>query len=155
MRHGFRNSCAGHRSGDRIPPELVREATAATGGYPFLIQLIGYFLWREAEKNNGHLSPAAVGRAVTARIRRNEGVIIGAALAADSAKDREFLHAVSIDDGPSTAADIIHRTGSRLALIAKYRNRFLDAGLIESSGHGKVDYALPGLREYLRKNPDS
>jgi predicted MarR family transcription regulator len=77
------------------------------------------------------------------------------ALATASAKDREFLHAMSTDDGPSTTADIIHRTGSRPTLVAKYRNRLIDAGLIESTGHGKVDYAIPGLREYLRKNPGS
>lgn len=33
----------------RSPPALVRHAAEATGGYPFLIQLVGYFLWKEAE----------------------------------------------------------------------------------------------------------
>lgn len=139
----------------RIPRELVSKAASATGGYPFLIQLIGYFLWREAEKGNGQLSPGAVDRAIAAGVRRNERVVIEAALAAASAKDREFLHARSIDDGPSITADIIHRTGSRPTLIAKYRKRLLDAGLIESTGHGKLNYAIPGLREFLRKNPDA
>jgi hypothetical protein len=142
-------------AGISIPPEQIQKAAAATGGYPFLIQLIGYFLWREAEKENGPLSPDAVDRAIAAGIRRNERVVIEAALATASAKDREFLHAMSTDDGPSTTADIIHRTGSRPTLVAKYRNRLIDAGLIESTGHGKVDYAIPGLREYLRKNPGS
>ncbi|MCI0141096.1 ATP-binding protein [Arthrobacter bambusae] len=142
-------------AGISIPPEQIQKAAAATGGYPFLIQLIGYFLWREAEKENGPLSPDAVDRAIAAGIRRNERVVIEAALATASAKDREFLHAMSTDDGPSTTADIIHRTGSRPTLVAKYRNRLIDAGLVESTGHGKVDYAIPGLREYLRKNPGS
>jgi hypothetical protein len=60
---------------------------------------------------------------------------------------------MAVDDGPSTAADIVPRTGSRPTLVAKYRTRLLAAGLVESTGHGKVDYAIPGLREYLRKNP--
>ncbi|MFJ5695125.1 ATP-binding protein [Arthrobacter sp. NPDC093125] len=135
-----------------IAPDLVRKAAAATGGYPFLIQLVGYFLWREAENHDGTLSPAAVDRAIAAAVRRNERVVIEAALATASAKDLEFLHAMSVDEGPSTAADIIQRTGSRSTVVAKYRKRLLAAGLIESTGHGKVDYAIPALREYLRKN---
>jgi hypothetical protein len=136
-----------------IAPDLVRKAAAATGGYPFLIQLVGYFLWREAENHDGTLSPAAVDRAITAAIRRNERVVIEAALATASAKDLEFLHAMAGDEGPSAAADIVQRTGSRPTVVAKYRKRLLAAGLIESTGHGKVDYAIPGLREYLLKNP--
>ncbi|MDQ0238160.1 hypothetical protein J2S94_000219 [Arthrobacter bambusae] len=139
-------------AGITIDPDLVHKAATTTGGYPFLIQLVGYFLWREAENNNGGLSSAAVDRAIAAAIRRNERVVIEAALAAASAKDQEILHAMAIDDGPSTAGDIVRRTGSRPTLVAKYRTRLLAAGLIESTGHGKTDFAIPGLREYLRKN---
>jgi hypothetical protein len=140
-------------AGLRITPDLVRRAAAATGGYPFLIQLVGYFLWREAENHDGALSPAAVDRALAAAIRRNERVVIEAALAAASRKDLEFLHAMAVDEGTSTAADIVRRTGSRPTLVAKYRTRLLAAGLIESGGHGKVIFAIPGLRQYLLKTP--
>jgi hypothetical protein len=136
-----------------IAPELVQRAAAATGGYPFLIQLVGYFLWREAEKHNHSLSTDAVDRAIAAAVRRNERVVIEAALATASAKDREFLHAMAVDDGPTTTADLIQRTASRPTLVAKYRTRLLDAGLVESAGHGKLDFAIPGLRQYLRKSP--
>lgn len=142
-------------AGITVAPGLVRKAAAATGGYPFLIQLVGYFLWREAENQNDSLSPAAVDRAIAAAIRRNERVVIEAALATASAKDLQFLHAMSVDDEPSRTADIIARTGSGPTLVAKYRTRLLAAGLIESISHGRVDYAIPGLREYLRKNPAS
>ena len=60
---------------------------------------------------------------------------------------------MAVDDGTTTAADIVQRTGSRPTLVAKYRTRLLAVGLIESAGHGKVDFAIPGLREYLRKHP--
>ena len=39
------------QAGVSVSPGLVRYAAEATGGYPFLIQLVGYFLWREAENN--------------------------------------------------------------------------------------------------------
>ncbi len=34
-------------------PEAVRRAADATGGYPYLVQLVGYLLWQEAEKGGG------------------------------------------------------------------------------------------------------
>lgn len=142
-------------AGIGITPDLVRRAAAATGGYPFLIQLVGYFLWREAETHDASLPSDAVDRAIAAAVRRNERVVIEAALATASEKDLEFLHAMAVDDNTSTAADLVQRTGSRPTLVAKYRTRLIAAGLIESAGHGKVGYAIPGLRQYLRKNPPS
>lgn len=139
-------------AGIKIAPELIHRAAESTGGYPFLIQLVGYFLWREAETHNDSLSAATVARAIAAATRRNERVVIEAALATASSKDLEFLHAMAIDDGTSATGDIIQRTGSSPTLVAKYRTRLLAAGLIESAGHGKLVFAIPGLREYLRKN---
>ena len=36
------------------------------------------------------------------------------------------------------------------SLVGKYRARLIDAGLVESTGYGRVAFAIPGLREYLR-----
>lgn len=134
----------------RISPTLVRRAAEATGGYPFLIQLVGYFLWREAENNQGNLTPETVERAIEAANRRNARTVIEAALATASPKDLDFLHAMAQDDGPSAAGDIGRRIGARTNLVANYRSRLLAAGLIEATGHGKVDFAIPGLRQHLR-----
>lgn len=82
--------------------------------------------------------------------RRNTRMVIGAALAAATAKDLEFLRAMAEDDGPSKTADIGRRLGNASNTIGNYRSRLIDAGLIESAGHGLVDFAIPGLRNYLR-----
>ena len=137
-------------AGFKVSSDLVRHAAEATEGYPFLIQLVGYFLWREAENNQGTLSPEAVERAIDAANRRNARTVIEAALATASGKDLDFLHAMAEDDGPSVAGDIGRRIGARTNLVANYRSRLLAAGLIESTAHGKVDFAIPGLRQHLR-----
>lgn len=137
-------------AGFDVSPGLVRRSAEATGGYPFLIQLVGYFLWKEAENNQGRLSPESVERAIEAANRRNGRTVIEAALAAASPKDLDFLQAMAEDDGPSVAGDIGRRLGARTNLVANYRSRLLAAGLIESTAHGKVDFAIPGLRQHLR-----
>lgn len=143
----FRETFA--RAGVPLGAGLAGDAAAGTGGYPFLIQLVGYFLWQEAERTSGDLNDAAVGRAVKAARRRNERVVIEAALSTASGRDREFLQAMAEDPGPSSAGDIGVRTGMRSNLVGNYRTRLIAAGLIEAAGYGRVDFAIPGLREYL------
>lgn len=135
-----------------VAPALVRKAAEATGGYPFLIQLVGYFLWKEAETHSDVLSPESVELAIEAAHRRNARVVIEAALATVSAKDREFLQAMSEDEGPSATGDIGRRLGAKPTLVSKYRTRLMAAGLIEQVSHGVVAFAIPGLRQYLRNN---
>ncbi len=36
--------------------------------------------------------------------------------------------------------------------VSVYRNRLLAAGIIKTAGYGKVDFAAPYLREYLREH---
>lgn len=68
-----------------------------------------------------------------------------------SPKDRDFLRAMSEDDGPSMSADIGRRLGDRKNTISNYRARLIDAGLVQPAGRGRLDFALPGLREHLRQ----
>jgi hypothetical protein len=133
-----------------VPPELVAEAAEATEGYPFLIQLIGYYLWMEAGKTNWILDQSSVRRAIAAALRRNTLVVVESALSDISDKDREFLDAMAVQDGPSAAAQIGQIMKSKPNVVSKYRKRLIAAGLIESAGYGKVDFAIPGLREHLR-----
>jgi hypothetical protein len=136
--------------GFSLDPETAHAAAEATGGYPFLIQLVGYFLWREAETAGGPITGAMVERATEAARRRNDRMVIEAALANVSELDFEFLRAMSQDDGPSATGEIGRRLGLKSNAVANYRTRLIDAGLVEPAGFGKVDFAIPGLREYLR-----
>ncbi|MGX5357496.1 AAA family ATPase [Kocuria sp. KH4] len=134
-----------------LAEDQARRAAEATGGYPFLIQLVGYFLWQEAEKVSPVLTDAMVDQAVAAARRRNERVVIEAALATASPRDLDVLRAMAEDDGPSTAGDIGARIGARPNTVGNYRTRLIDAGLIEPAGYGLVRFAIPGLREHLRR----
>lgn len=134
-----------------VAEELINDAAEATEGYPFLIQLVGYYLWMEAERAHSKLDQAGVRSAIATAWRRNALVVVESALSDISDKDRAFLDAMAQQDGPSTAAQIGNIIKSKPSLVSKYRNRLIAAGLIESAGYGKVDFAIPGLRDYLRQ----
>ncbi|MEW1808387.1 ATP-binding protein [Pseudarthrobacter sp. NPDC080039] len=139
------------QAGIRIPNDQIRRAAEATGGHPFLIQLIGYQLWRQAEINDLTLEAENVTQAIAAARRRYEMTVIEAALTTASAKDKDFLRAVAEDDGAVAAGDIGKRLNAKSNVVANYRARLIAAGLIEAPAYGKVDFAIPGPREYLRK----
>ena len=138
------------QGGHPISSELARLAAEGTGGYPFLIQLVGYSLWREAESREEPIDESAVTEAVAAARRRNEQTVIGAALAVVSARDMDFLLAMTVDEDITDVGDIGRRMAATPSLVGKYRARLIDAGLVESAGYGRVAFAIPGLREYLR-----
>ena len=134
-----------------LDASLIRAAAESTGGYPFLIQLVGYHLWQVAEASPGPLSRTDLELALSAAHRRNARVVIGAALAAASPKDLDFLRAMAEDDGPSSTSDIGRRLGDKKNTVGNYRSRLIEAGLIEPAGRGRVEFAIPGLREHLRQ----
>ena len=52
------------------------------------------------------------------------------------------------DDGPARIGEIAARLGVNGTYASQYRLRLIDAELIASVGHGKLDFTMPYLREH-------
>lgn len=140
-------------TGVTIEPAQVDLAAEATGGYPFLIQLVGYHVWRRAVEDT--VTDKSLAAGVDAARRRLGATVLQAALADLSPVDRSVLLKMSEDEGPSRIADIARRLGETTKYAGVYRRRLLDAGIIVDAGRGLTDFAVPHLREYLREHTDS
>lgn len=137
-------------NGRSIDEEAAAVAAAGTGGYPFLIQLVGYHVWRATR--DPHLDVGAVERGLETARQRLGSLVHETALNDLSEKDKAFLMAMSHDDGPSRMYDIAERLGVSGQYANTYRLRLLEAGVIVMPGRGRVDYALPYLRDFLREH---
>lgn len=137
-------------AGFDFPEGALQQAATATMGYPFLVQLVGYFLWKEAELGAGVVDEQAAGKALRAALKRNIRMVIGPAIARASERDMDYLRAMAVDEGPSSTAKVAERMGASLQLATNYRARLIEAGLIEAAGRGAVKFSIPGLREHLR-----
>lgn len=139
------------READRdITPEALQTAVAGTGGYPFMIQLVGLHAWRAAGDNT--VIDVDQARRGVDQARRKVGQLVHASALTDlSGVDRSFLAAMAYDDGPSRMADIADRLGVDAAYAGQYRRRLIAAEVIEPRGYGLVEFTLPGLRDYLRE----
>ena len=136
-------------NGRTIGAATAQLAARSTGGYPFLIQLVGYHAWRQ-HPNRKEISADDVSFGSEAAARRVGSLVFEPALNDLSAVDRTFLLAMATDNGPSKMADIANRMNADSNYTSQYRLRLIAAGLIEPSGHGHVTFTLPQLREWLR-----
>ena len=139
----------------RITDDALDIATAGTGGYPFLIQLVGYWMCKTANSGAGGVAvidKAAAATGVQAARRRLGSLIHEPALRDLSHIDRTFLVAMAADDSSSRMADVAARLHVDTNYASQYRLRLIAADMIYSTGHGRVDYTLPYLRDYLREH---
>lgn len=134
--------------GRSIDPDALDYAAEATGGYPFLIQQVGYMAWRTTD---GNITLSAAAYAAD-EARRKVGRLVAAPAIQDlSPVDRSFLLAMAVDSGPSRMADIITRLRVSKQYANTYRLRLLESLLVHQPDRGVVDFTLPMMREYLRE----
>lgn len=138
------------QEGRTITDDALEEATQATGGYPFMIQLVGYHVWRKA--NGDAIDLAAVRAGVPAARKRLGSTVHETALADLSDVDRTYLVAMSQDPGESSTGEVARRLGETPYYASTYRARLIAAGVIEPTRRGYVDFTIPYLREYLREH---
>ena len=150
VREALRQTFADH--GRTIDAGALRRAADATEGYPFLVQLVGYHIWRRA--TGEHVSAEAVAAGVADAEQRIGETVHSSAVADLSNGDRVFLLAMAGSDSATEMGVIAAAAGWSPAAAGSYRLRLIRAGLIRAVGHGYVDFAVPYLREYLRANAD-
>jgi hypothetical protein len=141
-------------NGRHIADEALEAMVEATQGYPFLIQLVGYRVWRR-HSTDSEISMADAREGAADAKRRLGALVHAPALAESSDIDKSFLLAMAKDDGASRMAEIQARLGVDANYASQYRLRLIAADLIEQAGYGRVDFALPYLREYLRDHAAS
>jgi hypothetical protein len=137
-----------HRRGKQINAKLLESAVLATRGYPYLLQLIGYYLLKYTAGAK-RIKEEVVELSIHSAKRDLIESIYKPALKPLSEKDLAFLRAMSEDETSSAIADVRQRLGESQAMAQQYRARLIASGVIAPTGRGKLEYTLPYLREYL------
>lgn len=141
------------RSGKAIEESVALEAARASGGYPYMVQLVGYYMWRSAEARR---SDAIEGEDVK-RAEQDAAWAFGEAVCAPlldglTAAQRLFVDAVAKDwPSPARSSDIERRVRRSQSWVSKYRASLIKERIIEPAGYGKVRFVVPRLGEYLSR----
>jgi hypothetical protein len=135
--------------GRKIEEKALRELIAVSQGYPYLVQLVGDYAWRNDPRDDViDEADAAIAhdKAITAVQRR----VISRVYQDLSEKDREFVQAMAVDKGRSKISDIVKRMDVSPQYVQVYKRRLIDTGYVRTDGHGYVEFSLPYLGEYVR-----
>lgn len=140
-------------SGKTIGNDEAWLAAQATNGYPYMVQLVGYYMWQASQRRHATgitASDVATGIA-DAQIAFDDAVC---APALDGLKpaELEFLNAMACDAPAATAVSAIEtRTGRSRSWVNKYRAALIKDKIIQPAGHGSLEFAISHLGAYLKK----
>lgn len=139
------------RTGKHVAPGVSEALTNAAAGYPFMIQLVGYYAWQISSRRESDTVTAKDAQKGIAVARDSfDSMVIAPALRRLSAKQFKYLLAMArCGEGPISTGDIAREMGMTAPAVSSYRKRLIDAALIESPSYGLVDFAVPYMREYL------
>ncbi len=137
--------------GRSIDADALDRAVDACDGYPFMIQLIGSQMWR-LTNDGGHVDTTVAGAAIRRAFPMMAQLVFQPVLADLSARDIDFLVAMTLDDGPTKIADVQQRLGVDRNYANQYRSRLIAAEIVRPFGHGRIEFVMPYLRDYLRSD---
>ena len=145
----FRKTVLG--AGGEIDDGGLDLAVSSIDGFPYMMQLVGYWTWEESASSS--IGLADVERGVRMAARDFEDGVLAATYRELSKGDLRFLAAMLPED-ESSLADIAARMGVASNYASKYKERLLESGVIGGCGHNTFRFDLPGFRGYLQGRVD-
>ncbi|MBQ9356418.1 MAG: AAA family ATPase [Prevotella sp.] len=131
-----------------VSDDLLDRAALATRGFPYLMQLIGYYIIQYTGKG-GTITDAIMDKAEKAATKDMEDNVFKPILTPLSNNDLTFLQALARCGETATISQLQAKLGKRGPAIQPYRKRLIDAGVIEAPRRGELVFAVPYLADYL------
>jgi len=138
-------------NGRAISTVDLQTAAESSFGYPFMIQLVGYYCWIQNEKRKT-ISSGDVEEGIATAKRRLGSTIHSVTLKDLSRVDKTYLAYMASGETPVSSTEIAQRMGVSISYASQYRRRLIAAGVIEPYAHGQVDFAVPYLKDYLQEH---
>lgn len=136
------------QAGKGIDDEALALATEAAQGFPYMMQLVGYFMWAESAVED-LITPEGARRGILDAREDFRTGVLERTWHEMSAGDRNFARAMLPDEGGSTLTDIARRMGKGTNYASTYKRRLMRAGVIGERPGGRLDFDIPLMRAYL------
>lgn len=144
-------------SGMSIEADVARYAAQQTYGYPYLVQLVGYYLFREAKRRkSAKVEMRDVKRGLPYAVNVYGDAVCAPEYNGCTWAQRTFLDAVAQSyPKPAAMSGIAEYAGKSASWASKYRAILIRRGLVRSTRHGYVEFALPHFGQYLQMKGES
>lgn len=137
--------------GIEVSDDILDRAAMSTRGFPYLMQLIGYYVIQYSQKGDS-VTNAIMDKVEKAAMGDMEDNVFKPILAPLSDNDKVFLKALAQCGGTATTAKLQAALGKKGPAIQPYRKRLIEASVIEAPRRGELVFAVPYLADYMRKN---
>lgn len=134
--------------GIKVSDEMLERAALATRGFPYLMQLVGYYVIQYTGKGE-FVDSSIMDKVEKAAMGDMDDNVFKPILSPLSDNDIVFLKAMARCGGMVTTAKLQAALGKKGPAIQPYRKRLLDAGVIEAPRRGELVFAVPYLSDYL------
>lgn len=128
---------------------VLNRAALSTRGFPYLMQLIGYYIIQYTPKG-GTIDDVVLDKSEKAAMGDMEDNVFKPILAPLSDNDKIFLRALARCGGTVSTSKLQAALGKKGPAIQPYRKRLIEAGVIEAPRRGELLFAVPYLSDYLR-----
>ncbi|ORV16673.1 ATP-binding protein [Mycobacterium celatum] len=123
-----------------------------TSGYPYFLQQFGQDTWNEAPGPAITLADARVG-AARGRAALDDG-FFRARWDRATRSEQRYLRAMAADgDAGSLSGDVAARLGRSVNSFGPVRANLISKGLIFAPEHGIVAFTVPGMADFIQRQP--
>ena len=137
--------------GIEVSDDILDRAALSTRGFPYLMQLIGYYVIQYTSKGDA-VTNAIMDKVEKAAMGDMEDNVFKPILAPLSDNDKIFLKALAHCGEIAITAKLQAALGKKGPAIQPYRKRLIEASVIEAPRRGELVFAVPYLAEYMMKN---
>ena len=153
VRDSLRDTIA--NSGFQIEEEALALATDATQGYAYLIQLVGYYVWRTAWLRGRGSDDAIVvsvddaTRGVAAARDEFKSAVLETTITGLPKTAIDFILAMSETRDVVSTSKIASMLKRTTGYLSPYRRQLISRQVIEQTAPGYVTFSIPLMKEYL------
>jgi hypothetical protein len=134
-------------NGRDMQMDVALVAARETGGYPYMIQLLGSIIW-DASGDKAISVMDVANAAVVAKNKLFVNVVEPLVNELTN-KELEFVQAMAGLEQPTQVADIAQAMGLKQTDISQYRKQLIEKYFLYSPSRGRLDFVLPYSKDYL------
>lgn len=140
-------------AGRVINDDALEQVARASMGFPYMIQLVGYYVW-ELSGEDSAITLEHAQRGIEKAMEHMKVGVYEGSYQELSDGDKRFLIAMLPDEEESSLADISQRMAVKSNYASRYKARLLEQGIIGEYGRNRFRFEIPGFREYFEEESE-
>ena len=130
--------------------DALEIAVAYTEGYPYFLQEVGRWAWRE--RDGTHITRTAVESAIPLAEGELDESFFEVRLGRLNQSERAYVQAMAaLGDGPVSSAAVARSLGRKPEAVTKIRERLIQEAIVFAPARGELEFTVPHCARFVRR----